>query len=114
MPGIEQTKDVVKFVVALGVGAAKSYEDKKLSFMDLANFLGAVTAFPAAISGISEVPAELADMDATERQELVDYIKEEFDIPQDALEARVEEALGICSSIYDFVMHIIDDAKKSS
>ena len=107
MAGIEETKDLAKFIVELAEGGAKALEDKKFSLSDIQHFVSAVGALPAAIAGIGQIPAELKDMDVLERQELVDFIKAEFDIPQDNVEEIAEAALDVCIDIFKLVMKII-------
>jgi len=112
--GIQETKDVVKFVIRLGEAGAKSLEDGKFSVSDLSNFINAAGALPAAIGGIGSVPAELKDMDVDERAELLAYIKEEFDIAEENIEAVVEKALTAVIGLFDLIKEIIALTKASA
>ena len=89
--GIEELKDVVKF--GLGVGEALS---DGVGIEDVS----ALFALPDAISGISDVPAEIADMDEAERTELKQFVKDNFDIPDDKMEEFIEAAVAVTVDIY--------------
>ena len=95
MAGIKELKDVVKAAVSIGEALADG-----IQIGDLAALLD----LPAAIDGISEVPAELEDLDPTERQELNDFIKSEFDIPDDELEAFIEDAITWAFATYELYL----------
>ncbi len=84
MVGIEDLKDVV--VSGLDIGQALS------DGVDIGD-LTALMSLPAAITGISNVPGELADMDENERAELHQLVKSKFDIPDDELESFIEDAV---------------------
>lgn len=103
MPGIQESKELIAFTLKLGNGLGASLEDGKLSFTDAPKFMDAMMAAPAAFQGISEVPAEMKDLDEAEKAELIAYAKTEFDIPQDKVEELVEEGLSLAIAIYNFV-----------
>ena len=107
MAGISETKDLVKFVVELAEAGALAIEDGKFTLTDVAHFIGAVGAIPAAIAGIGEIPEEIKDLDTAERQELLDFIEAEFDIANDAIEEIAESALAVVINIFDLVKAIM-------
>lgn len=88
---IKETKEVV--YAGLKIGEALS------DGIDITD-VGALTALPAAISGISNVPAEIADMDAAEMEELKQFVKDNFDIPDDRLEEFIEKAVATVVQVY--------------
>jgi hypothetical protein len=91
MAGIKELKDVV--YAGLKIGEALS---DGIGIEDI----GALTSLPAAIAGISDVPAEIADLDEAEAEELKQYVKDNFDIPDDKLEAFIEQAVETVVKIY--------------
>lgn len=72
--GIQETKDVVAFGVDLGLGIKKSI-DEGISWQSALNFGDAAKEAPAAIMGISEVPAELMDVDSAEAAQLINLVQ---------------------------------------
>ena len=100
--GIEELKDIISFGAELGNGLGKSLEDDKITLGDAVNFIPALTAIPSAISGFSDVKKELDDLDEAEKEELLSYFRNKFDIPQEQTEAFVEDALKIAVTIYEF------------
>lgn len=101
--GTEQLKDAVltvcKFVTAIVDSIA---DDGKIGLSDFPKFISPVVSLPAAISGIGEVPAELADLTPEEKSELVELVKEELDLGENA-EAVIEKALTILYEIKSLV-----------
>ena len=91
MAGIKELKDVV--YSGLKIGEALS---DGVGIEDI----GALTSLPAAIAGITDVPAEIADLDEAEAEELKQYVKDNFDIPDDQLEAFIEKAVATVVQVY--------------
>lgn len=106
MADIKETKEAVGFIVAIANGVGKALQDGKINLADFGCFMDAFLKAPAAFSGASEIPAELADMDSAEREGLKQYIFEEFDIPQDKVEGIVEDALDISNRIFGLIEKI--------
>jgi len=89
--GIEDLKDVVK--VGLDIGEALS---DGIGIEDVSALFG----LPDAIAGISNVPAEIADLDEAEKVELKQFVADNFDIPDDKLEEFIESAVSTVIEIY--------------
>jgi len=101
--GIKETKELIKFASDLGEGIGKSLEDNKWTIGDIYNFVPAAQSAFAGIGGVDQVLEELKDLDEAEKEELKDYVVEEFDIPQDEAEEYVEKAISIALDIWFFV-----------
>jgi arginine/ornithine N-succinyltransferase beta subunit len=110
--GIENIKEVIKFVCELVEGLVKSLEDDKFNFADLIHFYDAGKALPAAIDDVKDIPEEFMDLDEEEQQALIDYITEEFDIPEDKVEAFVERLFRAGIYLADAVEAGFDAFKK--
>ena len=93
--GIQETKDVV--YAGLKIGEALS------DGVDITD-VGALTSLPAAISGISDVPAEIADLDEAEMEELKMFVQDNFDIPDDDVEKFVEKAISTVIQLYQLFL----------
>ena len=89
--GIQQLKEVVK--VGLDIGKALS---DGIGIEDVTALLG----LPAAIEGITDVPAEIADLDDEEKEELKQFVQDNFDLPDDDLEAFIESAISVVVDMY--------------
>lgn len=106
MYGIEETKDAVIAVCALGNAIASSLEDDgKVTLGDLPKFINPVVKLPAAISGIGEVPKELADLTDEEKEELVALVEGELEVGEKAEEVttRILNIVYEIKSLVDFV-----------
>lgn len=106
MAGIKETKEVVKFGLSIGHGIDKSMADGELGFADVVHFYDAMQSAGAAFKDISKVPGELADLDGSERTELLTYFEGELDLRGDELEATIEAALATALNIYSLVERI--------
>ena len=103
MPGINETLDVVRFGVAVGNALGKAYADKKFEVSDLLFLVDSLTKLPPALAGLEKVPEELKDLDAEEREQLLETIAKEFDIPQDNVESIIEDAIKLGVAIALFI-----------
>lgn len=93
MQGINETKDLLNFGFKLIKGIQGAQEDGKFDWRDYDNFLPSVLAAPKAFGGINLVGLELADLDESEKAELMDFARQEFDLPNDKLEILIEDTL---------------------
>lgn len=90
--GIENLKKLVKFPLDLTNQITDSLSNG-WQFTDLFSFIDELASIPGIVKTWKDISAELRDLDLSERQELYAYIVEEFDIPNDQVEAFVEDAL---------------------
>ena len=104
--GIKETKEMIGFIVELGNGVGKSLEDGEWNVTDFVHFMDALMMAPAAFQGMNQIPAEFGDLSEAEIKELVDYVVEEFDIPQDQIEVVIERAIDIAWDIYELIKMI--------
>jgi len=96
---IKDIKEMMKFVINVTEGLVKTLEDGKFKLTEVVHFISSAQAAPAAFTGMSNIPAEFSDMDAQEQAELIAYVQEEFDIPNDSVEAFVEKAFAVAVSV---------------
>lgn len=99
MAGIKETKELVKFGLVLGKALAEALADGKVDLTDALKFLPVLRELKDAVEGIDQVPTELKDLDDAEKKELLEYIKGEFDLENDEVEAKCEEALTAATSL---------------
>jgi len=102
MAGIKELKEVVKAAISIGEALADG-----IGIEDVAALLD----LPAAIEGITQVPAEVGDLDESERKELQDYIQAEFDLPDDELEEFIESAIIWAFSTYELYSKFVNMKK---
>lgn len=89
--GIEELKDVVKLGLDIGEALVDGIGIEDIS---------ALFSLPEAIAGISNVPDEIADLDEAEKAELQEFVRAEFDIPNDQLEEFIESAIAVVLELY--------------
>ena len=72
--GIQETKDLVVFLVTFANALDQALENGWQWLSDLIGLIPAGIKLPAAVTGIEQVPAELDDLDEDERKELMDVV----------------------------------------
>lgn len=106
MAGVKETKDFVIACAKYGSAIGKSLEDGKISLLDVQYLYEPLMATQAAVEGFGSVGAELADLDAAELKDLQDTFAQTFDVPQESVEALVENAVDIAIQIWSFVQKL--------
>jgi|GEM_PF-6680362 hypothetical protein len=102
--GIDGVVGVVKFAVSTAKAIKNSLaDDGKITIADSLNFADPIMKLPAAISGISKIPAELKDtITDDEKAQIIEVIKDSGVLP-DKAEAIAEKAIAITLDIKAFV-----------
>ena len=85
----------ISLIAAVGEAYDDSMADGKLNWKDTFNLTGTIDEILAFVPHASNLKAEVADLDDAEREELVDYFKEEFDIDNDKVEGYIEKAVEL-------------------
>lgn len=98
----KETKDVVEFLFALGEATGKSLEDEDVGLGDAVFLFDAFRKVGAAVDGITKVPGEIATWTHADTLEL-EKLATEFDIPQDNIEALVEDATKLAAPFIEFI-----------
>jgi len=99
MAGIKETKEVIAFVFALGRATASAMEDGDLGWSDALKFMEPLKKLGPAIDNIEDVLVEVQDIDAEEFAELINFVRDEFNLHEmvetdDEIEMHVEDALN--------------------
>ena len=103
MYGVEETKDVVKFLCRMTNAIIESLKDDgKITVGDFPKFGGVAMSFFPAFSGINEVPKELSDLSKDEVTELITLVKEELHLDENVEEV-ITKALAITSEIKNLI-----------
>ena len=104
MAGIKETKEVLAFVFSLGKATAAALEDGDLSWSDALKFVEPLKKIGPAIDDIEDVLVEVQDIDDEEFAELINYVRDEFDLSSitediEEIEMYVEDALNAAVEI---------------
>lgn len=98
--GIKETKEVLKVGLMLQEALKGALSDGKFGFEDIAQFIPLLGSVSGAIEGIEQVPAELADLDAGEFDELVLVVQDVIkDVTPDKWEEVVFKGLDLGKAV---------------
>lgn len=99
--GIETLKKTAKLVVTLGTKVEEALsDDGKVKLMEALGI--AISAFPGAFElaqNAGQLKLEFNDLSDEERNELVAYVLEEFDLEADKIEAVIEAGFELLVAI---------------
>ena len=90
---LKETKELAKFVIALGLAAEKSYDDKKIDYSDAFNFWEPVTLLKDAAEDAHKIKEEWKNASEEDLDLFYAELTEEFDLKDDQIEEVVEKAL---------------------
>jgi hypothetical protein len=82
--GITETSEFVRFVCALANTVANVLEDGKVKLLELPQLMMLLPKLLPAVQGANEIPGELADLTEEEIKELVELVKVELNLKNDA------------------------------
>ena len=91
--GIKETKELLAVGFDFQDAFLTANEDGKITIADIPAFFPLFNSGRSGIGGINKVGAELLDLDEAENQELIDFAREKFDLPDDLLEILIEDTL---------------------
>ena len=91
--GIEEVKDVLDFMFSFIEAVGKARADGEMSWSDARHFIDPVKKLFEAVEDIEEVLPEIEDLDETEYDELVEYVKSKWDYDEENLDWVVDTAI---------------------
>ena len=102
--GIENLKKAAKTVIKLSESIEKAADDGKVTLAEalgvgVSNFAGIVGVFKNG----KEIAREFKDLSQAERDELISYVKQEFDLENDNIEEIVEQAFVTANEVANLV-----------
>lgn len=106
MAEVKELKEVLGFICALANGIGEAAKDGQVSLGDATHLVPLLYKLPSAANGIDKIPEEAKDLSQDEIDELVKYIKDELDLPQDKVEMAVEEGLDVALKLYALVQKL--------
>jgi hypothetical protein len=93
MLGIENVKKVVKFACDFTKEISSALSDGKFQWNEIFGFFDEIMAIPGVVKSFPDITKEISDLTTEEHAQLATYIQSEFDIPNDKVEAFIENSL---------------------
>ena len=101
--GVENLKKVLAAMIAVGMKVKEVTEDGFQIFADSIALLPNVIDLVLVIKNGKDAWVEFNDLDDVEREEVMNFIKEKFDLDDDVVEGNVEDALDLIFSAGQFI-----------
>lgn len=100
MSQAKESLEVVEFLFELADAVQASKEDDgKVNWKDTPKFLAVAWKAPGAIGGIQEVPRELSVNNPGGKEEVLAYLRQRFDLPDDELEGLYEDSVTVLGDL---------------
>lgn len=100
MAKMKELKEAVGFVCSLANSIGKMSENGTPTLRDAMHLVPLLYKLPTAIDGASEIPAEVGAMSEEDLAALVQSVKDDLDLPQDKVEAAIEDGLDVAIKLY--------------
>lgn len=100
MAKAKELKEALSFICSLANSIGEIAEDGKMNLADATHLIPLLYKLPSAVDGMSEIPAEVAELSQEDIEELAQMVKDELDIPQDKIEAAIEDGIDLCLRLY--------------
>lgn len=100
--GIDHIKAAVLFAITFGKTIGAELKDGFQVVPDLVGLIPSLMQLPEIIKSGSDLVAEWKDRDEEEKTELKNYIKDNFDIPDDKIEELIERSGNLVIEIMDY------------
>lgn len=97
--GIEKLKSGLLLAITSGETMEKVLEDGKVDFGEWFEIAKSFKGIIGVVRSFPDMKEEFFDLDAAEKQDLVDYVKEELDLVNDDVEIIIESVLAFVSSM---------------
>lgn len=103
MYGIGNLKKLIGVALGFTKQFQETFADGKFQLQELFNFVDEFIQVPDLVKNWPQVKQEFADLTPDERTELLTYFQQQFDLPNDKVEAFIEAALQNAISLVSLV-----------
>jgi len=112
--GIENLKIAAEAAINFGMKIEKNLvDDGKISVAEALGIgAGSFGDIVKVIKSGTQIKAEFIDLDDDEREELIDYIEEKFDLENDKVEKVIEKSIEMLVGLDSLIVAIKDDEEE--
>lgn len=109
----KQGIEVIKKALSVGLNVAQGVhnalaDDNKISFWEGLGLTGKVFPIAEVINRRKELLEEIKDLDETEKGELAQWLKTQYQVPSEKVENTVHKALALFINLLDFSMEMVE------
>lgn len=101
--GVVQSKELVSLVVKLTNLGLRLAKNGKVSFNDIGEAVKLLPVLSSAVSGISQVPAELADLTVDEVEELAASAVTDLEVESEKAKNIISASFGVAGSLVKLI-----------
>jgi len=102
--GVSDLKDVLQLGLIVRNDAVKALDDGKITLGDLPTFADVIPAAAKAISGVQNIPLEVADLSSQELDELHAWTKENYGVGDEHVKEVVADCLELGLKVASVVL----------
>lgn len=103
--GVENIIKAVEFGFGVGDAIKKALaDDGKIKGFEYFQIATSLWPGVGVIRNLEAIKQEFLEMDEDDKQEVIDHFAEDFDIPNDAVEAKIEKGFAMAIAIVDYVL----------
>lgn len=110
---MKELKEAVCFGISFLEAGFEAMSDGKVDFTDIPQLLGPLMQAGSAIEGADKIMGEIKALDEASKQKLMAEVKEEFDLENDVLEARIEGAIQLVLGIAMYGVSFLKEKKNA-
>ena len=112
--GIDNIKKALKFAGTLTDSIVIALKDDgKIKGMEFFQIAMTLPGLVPVLRNVNEIVDEYYDLDLNEMEELKVYFKEEFDIPNDKVEEKIEKAFNLILALGDSILELLNTDESS-
>lgn len=104
---VKELKEALLLLVEMANAGIEIAKDGKIGLDDVGTLLKIVPALGPAISGVTEIPSEVSDIDAEEVAELVGAVVAKLAVDDQKARLIIEKSLKTAAAVAELVMAIV-------
>lgn len=104
--GIQRLMLFVGFALTLTKEVKDGLDDGKFSFGETLGLVDNAAEIPELVKNAKYIPAEIADLDAEEQEQLHQYVRDNFDLENDKVEQAIEESIDLAFYISRYAVRL--------
>ena len=104
--GIKESSELLRFLGSFATVTDQVLADGKVDFVELTQYFNTILTVKSAVEGIKDVPIEMADLTADERNQLTAVLAESLKLRNAQAETLTEEGFDLAVRFVQFIVKV--------